>query len=256
MNIEISIPKWLLTLINYIIFIAIVFLIGYGMYSYDLTDIGKSTIYKNLKFVSASIFSLLPLLVLIFIFIGLMFKKWTFKIEKLNYGGFNLIFDNPVRLYKRTICSFLDTKRTLFKIDFTRDNFDEAFNSFFQTYNFFREEMKILDNQRKEGRWNRTGEEREIYNITNDILQKLNEFLTTHQNNYRRWYKQVSDSNEIPDSNGDILNTHLLPINEIQMHYYRYDDLCNDFREINEYFMNVVKQEFGVNVEKWEWLDA
>lgn len=58
------------------------------------------------------------------------------------------MFDNPAKLYKRAVRSFLDTKRSLFKIDLERDNFDETLSSYYKTYEFFREEMKILDNER------------------------------------------------------------------------------------------------------------
>lgn len=207
----------------------------------------------NIKIVSTYFFGILPLLVLVGFLLLLMTNKWAFKIEKLSLGGFNLMFDEPVRLYKKSVRSFLDTKRSLFKIDFERDNFDETLTSYYKTYEFFRLEMKSLDNEKKRGRWSNRGEQHDLYKITNEIVQTLNEFLSSHQNNYRRWYKRVADTDTVtPINGGVVIPFHLTPISDVQKHYYRYQELCDGFTEINLFFKSTVEKAFEVNAEKWE----
>ncbi|MCY8977784.1 hypothetical protein [Bacillus atrophaeus] len=182
---------------------------------------------------------ILPLFLFVLVWFGWTLNKWAFKIEKLTLGGFNILFDNPVKLYKRSVQSFLDTKRTLFLIDPSRDNFDETLTSYYKTYEFFRNEMKILDNQRKKGKFF-DGEQEKLYAITNEIIQKLNEFLTSHQNNFKRWYKYVSDNNEVKVLNDEeFLEFHLTPIDKIQEQYYRYNEICEGFKEINQFVLCV-----------------
>jgi hypothetical protein len=241
-----------ITLRKWLSIVFVLLFIIYFLICFDLSFITKSQIFLNIKILTSFLFGLLPLLILIGVIIGLMNNKWAFKIEKLSLGGFNIIFDDPVKLYKRSVRSFLDTKRTLFKIDFERDNFDETLTSYYQTYEFFRTEMKILDNERKRGLWNNR-EQQELYEVTNRIIQMLNEFLTSHQNNFRRWYKYVSENNEVKRIDGKgTLEFHMTPIHEIQRHYYHYNEICKGFKEINEYFMTEVNRYFQINHEKWE----
>lgn len=220
---------------------------------YDLSFLNKTRFFMNIKIVSAYFFGILPLLILVGFFLLLMTNKWAFKIEKLSLGGFNLMFDEPARLYKKSVRSFLDTKRSLFKIDFERDNFDETLTSYYKTYEFFRLEMKILDNEKKRGRWSNKGEQHQLYKITNEIVQALNEFLSSHQNNYRRWYKRVADTDTVTPINGDpVIPFHMTPISDVQKHYYRYQELCDGFTGINQFFKSTVEIAFEVSTEKWE----
>ncbi|MNW40295.1 hypothetical protein D3C74_174080 [compost metagenome] len=80
----------------------------------------------------------------------------------------------------------------------------------------------------------------------------LNEFLTSHQNNFRRWYKHVSDSNEIEIIEGKIIKFHNTPIDEVQKYYYRYDKLCCDYKKVNAFFCGEVNNHFKVDLSKWE----
>lgn len=220
---------------------------------YDLSFLNDSRFFQNSKIVSTYLFGVLPLLLIVGIFLLLLTNKWAFKIEKLSLGGFNLMFDNPAKLYVRSVRSFLDTKRTLFKIDFERDNFDETLTSYYKTYEFFRNEMKILDNEKKRGRWSNKGEQRVLYDVTNKIVQELNEFLTSHQNNYRRWYKHISDTDSVTRiDGGESLVFHMTPISEVQKNYYGYFGICEGFTTVNNFFQSTVNEHFNVNMSKWE----
>ncbi len=166
------------------------------------------------------------------------------KIDKLSLGGLNILFDTSRTLYINSVSNYLDSKRTLFRIVPEYDNFSEVFESYFQTYSFFRTEMKILDPKR----------DQELYDLTNNILQELNKFLTINQNNYLRWYQKISSDNstEYPPEGSEkyFYNT---PISEIQEKYYAYEDLLEAFQSINIFFENNVKGPFEVNSEKWDW---
>lgn len=233
-------------------FFSLIIFIVYCVIKFDLSTLSQNRILTNIKVLSTLFFGLLlPILIVSIVTIGIFTNKWAFRIERVSFGGFNILFDNPVKLYKRSVRSFLDTKRTLFKIDFQRDNFDETMTSYYKTYEFFRNEMKILESEKKKGRWSKH-DQKELYDMTNRIIQTLNEFLTTHQNNYRRWYKQISDSNKVErrDRSGELV-FHLTPINEIQKHYYRYEELCKGFEEVNKFFCSEVRDTFQINLEKW-----
>ncbi|MCZ8514334.1 hypothetical protein O9H85_18265 [Paenibacillus filicis] len=243
--------KWIIRLCFAVITIGILYCIIW----LDLNALNDTRLMKNIRILSAILFLILPLIILVGILLGLLTKKWALKIEKVSLGGFNLLFDNPVKLYIRAVRSFLDTKRTLFYIDFERDNFDETLTSYYKTYEFFRNEMKVLENEKKSGRWNKK-EQQELYQITNKIIHKLNDFLTTYQNNFRRWYKYVSDKNEVKCIGSDkSLEFHMTPISEIQKQYYQYNELCSGFKEINDFFENEVNKHFQVNIEKWKEIE-
>lgn len=49
----------------------------------------------------------------------------------------------------------------------------------------------------------------------------------------------------------EFLEFHLTPIDKIQEQYYRYNEICEGFKEINQFFTQVVNQHFNVNLEKW-----
>lgn len=200
------------------------------------------TLWHNLKFISTVLYILIPL-ILIFIFLLLLFtNKWALRVEKLSIGGFSILFDNPIKLYKRQVKNFLDSKRTIFKIDFCYDNFKETFDSYFEIYHFFRDEIKILGNVREKHFGNKESEN--IYNLANQTLKVLNNFLTMHQSDYRRWYTYIEKNNQE--------KYYLMPIGELQKEYVNYKKLCCDFKKVNEFFINKVANEFEIDLEKWE----
>lgn len=206
-----------------------------------------------MKVLSTIVFELLPLLIIVILLLGLITNRWALKVERLSFGGINVLFDNPEKLYIRTVRAFLDTKRTLFKIDFERDNFDETLSSYYNVYDFFRREMNILHSNKKRGLWGKSMQSNELYNLTNKIIQVLNGFLTSHQNDFRRWYGHVSESDQVIrlDRTGDPIVFHMTPIHEIQRHYYKYDEICVGFKDVNTFFTNEVSRVFEINVDKW-----
>jgi hypothetical protein len=161
----------------------------------------------------------------------------------------NVLFDNSDILFKKTIKNYLDTKRSLFKLDAHHDAFDEVLNSYFECYNFIRTEIRILNLKRQR--------DRELYNIANEALKVLNIFLTEHQNNYRRWHKYVSEKDSVltqdKNSNGDFISLpyHLTPIGTVQIHYYHFNKILDGFSDVNKFFSGDFAIKFNVNLKKW-----
>ncbi|MDW6055660.1 hypothetical protein R4T60_15855 [Bacillus paralicheniformis] len=233
-----------------IVILLIGIVIFYLLFTCDFSSFGESQLVKNIKVLNEFLLVILPLLLIMVLIWGFWVNRFALKIEKLTLGGFNILFDNPADLYVRSVKSFLDTKRTLFFIDPSRDNFDETLTSYYNTYEFFRNEMKILDNKEKKGR-RLNQEQKKLYVLTNEIIHKLNDFLTSHQNNYRRWYKHVSDEDMIKLPNGEEIIVHSTPINKVQEQYYRYEEICKGFQEINVFFRDEVNKKFKINLKKW-----
>ncbi|MED3201286.1 hypothetical protein [Bacillus toyonensis] len=217
-----------------------------GLLSFlSLVDIQKikigyiSTLWRNLTFISTTLFSLIPLLLIILFLVLVLLKKWAFRVEKLSMGGFNILFDNPNQLFKRQVSSYLDTKRTLFIVDFEHDNIKETLDSYFDVYKFLRDEIKILGDTKKKKK-NSKNNNTQLYDLSNEMIKELNIFLTTHQSDYRRWYTYLEKHDE--------RNFYLKPIGELQTDYHNYDQLRTD---LNKFFTEKVAKEFDVDIEKW-----
>ncbi|MEC5044930.1 hypothetical protein, partial [Klebsiella pneumoniae] len=169
---------------------------------------------KNRPLVTGAL-SILLISVFIWLMVSLyLLKKYSVKVEKLSLGGVNILFNESATLYKKSVKNHLDSKRAIFKLRKNVDAFDEVISSYYQTYQFIRDEMKILNPKK----------DREIYDFSNEMLMVLNRFLTNYQNNYKRWYKYISDKDEVVDRvSGDVMRFHATSINKIQMQYYDYE---------------------------------
>ncbi|MBJ8423477.1 hypothetical protein I6M74_16455 [Acinetobacter bereziniae] len=211
---------------------------------FDFSNATFIRVKNNFAIVSSTIITVLVCIISYMMFTSYLGKKYSLRIDKLSLGGLNILFDTSRTLYINSVANYLDSKRTLFRIEPKYDNFSDVFKSYFETYNFFRQEMKILDPKR----------DKDLYDLTNHILQELNKFLTINQNNYHRWYQKISSDNstEYPPEGSEkyFYNT---PIGEIQEKYYAYKDLLEGFQSINIFFENNVKGPFEVNSEKWDW---
>ncbi|EFO0809713.1 hypothetical protein DFZ90_27625, partial [Escherichia coli] len=65
-------------------------------------------IISNFDFVKALLSILILSLITIFLFFGILEKKYSLKLEKLTFGGLNVLFDSSDLLYKRSVRNFLD----------------------------------------------------------------------------------------------------------------------------------------------------
>ncbi|MDQ1783113.1 hypothetical protein, partial [Klebsiella pneumoniae] len=177
---------------------------------------------KNRPLVTGAL-SILLISVFIWLMVSLyLLKKYSVKVEKLSLGGVNILFNESATLYKKSVKNHLDSKRAIFKLRKNVDAFDEVISSYYQTYQFIRDEMKILNPKK----------DREIYDFSNEMLMVLNRFLTNYQNNYKRWYKYISDKDEVVDRvSGDVMRFHATSINKIQMQYYDYERILKGFKD-------------------------
>ncbi|MFB4342761.1 hypothetical protein RAC90_20005 [Pantoea sp. CS_6] len=204
---------------------------------------------SNVGIIKAFLAVLILCLVAYLLIIGAAYKRYSFKIEQLNFGGVNILFDNSDILFKKTIKNYLDTKRSLFKLDAHHDAFDEVLNSYFECYNFIRTEIRILNLKRQR--------DRELYNVASEALKVLNVFLTEHQNNYRRWHKYVSEKDSVltqdKNSDGDFisLSYHLTPIGKVQSYYYHFNKILDGFSDVNKFFSADFANKFNIDIKKW-----
>lgn len=235
----------------------------------SLTDINKSfsqyRFYINLKvninFIIIVLNKMLPLLSLIIIFISYKFlsSKWVFRVEKFNFGGISVICNNPEDIFKQQVKNYLNTKRTLFKIDEKKDNFYDTIGSYYEIYKFLRAEINVYDVKSSNKLSNNNfltklfkdedennQEEKNCYQNANEMIKKLNEFLTSHQSDLRRWYEY--------EVNKNINNIYNKSIDEIQRGYIRYEEIVNDFKEINNYFCSVAP-DYEIDYKKWYGTD-
>ncbi len=231
--------------INWILLIVIVCVILFFLSTTTIQAIDCvyfKNLWHNLRFISNALYILIPLFFIGLLLFFLLTQKWVLRVEKMNIGGFSILFDNPIKIYKKQVRNYLDSKRTIFKIDLDNDNFKETFDSYYDVYKFFVEEIKMIgDIPDKRAEKN---DRVHFYNMANQILKTLNRFLTKHQSNYRRWYTYLKKNNED--------EYYLTPIGKLQKNYRYYEELCSDFKEINNFFMNKVANEFEIDIEKWK----
>ena len=206
---------------------------------------------SNLLFFNDNFFKILVFILIFICMVSFAKNKYSIKVEQFSLGGINILFDKRRILFVNSVRNFFDSKRTLFNINEKYDNFSEVFQSYHDTYNFLRQEIRILDPQK----------DKDLYNITNQIFMKLNQFLTRNQNNYSRWYKYISETNQElikldefdgEDTKLDQRHFYNLPIDIIQSKYYLYDELTTEFKNINLFFMNSIAKEFDVDISKWD----
>lgn len=229
-------------------FYGIIFFIGivliYLISKFEIRSIDCcyiKTFWHNVQFISKALYVIIPLLIMVLVFLFLLTDKWAMRVEKLSIGGFNVIFDSPKNLYRRQVRNYLDTKRTIFVLDCKYDNFKETFDSYYNIYTFFREQAKFFGNVKE--RKFRNNDEKRLYELTNEIIRVLNNFLTKYQSNYRRWYTYLEKKDEE--------KFYLTPIGDLQKEYMDYDDLCKAFKEVNKYFVDNIASEFEIDINKW-----
>ncbi|WP_447868741.1 hypothetical protein [Rahnella aceris] len=204
---------------------------------------------SNITIIKAILSVLILCLLAYILLVGAFHQRYSLRLEKLSFGGVNILLDKSDLLFRKSVKNYLDTKRSLFKLDPNYDSFDEVLNSYYECYKFIRDEMKVLDVKKKR--------DKKLYILSNDILKVLNAFLTQHQNNYRRWHKFVSENDKVltqeKDSNGEFISLpyHLTPIGTIQSHYYHFSKIINGFIDVNKFFNESVVVEFDINVGKW-----
>lgn len=196
----------------------------------------------TLKILIRIIILILSLLVLLYVIIGFFSKRYSLRIDNFNIGGINILFDESSNMYKKTVGTFIASKRSLFNFDKKIDNIDQVFDAYYNTYKYIKENLELLD----------PNKDKKLYELSVNMLHKLNHFLAHHQNDYRRWYNNITEENIIITSSGKSIYVHETTIEDVQKEYYRYDELLGDIREINSYFSQEnIKKEFSMKYFDW-----
>jgi len=177
---------------------------------------------------------LLAFLLLVYIWRKIA-TKLVIRVEKLDVGGVSIIFERPEELFKQQIKNFLNTKRSLFSFEPERDNIYDCINSCYKIYEFIRENMSVYDTK--------SSQQSDFYSTANTMIHTLNDFLTSHQSDYRRWHENMLENANNQDG--------FKSITELQREYPGYDVLISDFANLNCEFRGHAKK-FEVDVDKWQ----
>ncbi|WP_317912653.1 hypothetical protein [Carnobacterium maltaromaticum] len=226
-----------IVLILFFLFLAVYFLGEYSIFSNEKVILYIDTSKKLIQL----LLWLLGIGVTLFVLIGFFGKRYSLRVDNFNIGGINIFFDKSFEIYTKAVGSFLATKRSIVCFDERFDNIDEVLNSYYSIYEFIRENLQLLDPVKDE----------DIYEISTNMLGKLNQFLTKNQNDYRRWYKNVVEKDTINHGNKVII-VHATNIEDVQKCYYRYDAIIKDFKDINEFFKsNEIEKIFKIKSYDW-----
>ena len=187
---------------------------------------------------------LITLLVFFYVLIGFFGRRYTLRVDNFNIGGINILFDQSNAIYIKTVGTYIGSKRTLFTIYESRDNIYQLLDVYYKTYNFIRDNLELLDPK----------QDKEIYDLSVDILKKINGFLTTHQNDYRRWYDQITAIDRITTGEGkDDIIVHSTTIEDVQKNYYRYSEIISGIKDVNSFMKEKqVREKFNIHRFDWE----
>lgn len=185
---------------------------------------------------------LLLSILLLYIIIGFFGKRYSLRVDNFNIGGINILFDKSNEIYKKTVGNFIASKRTLFNFNKKRDNISQVLDAYYSTYKHIKDNLELLDPEK----------DKEIYDLSTEILQKLNYFLSKHQSDYRRWFDYIINKDCIKISDDQNIIVHETTIELVQENYYRYEEIIRDIKNLNCYFnSDNIKEKF--NIKKFDW---
>ena len=206
-------------------------------------------IFSNKKFISYMksfvqyILLFLIISFVLYIMIGFFGKRYTLRVENFNIGGINVFFDKSNEIYIKTVGTFIKSKRTLFSFDKSRDNIRDVIKTYYSVYDFIRSNLELLNPE----------VDVELYSMSVELLKKLNQFLTKHQSDYRRWYEKIVEDDIIKFEHDEEIIVHNTTIEDVQKHYYRYDEILSDIQAINNFMKNKeLGSIFDINHFDWE----
>jgi hypothetical protein len=168
----------------------------------------------NMNFITEILTKYVAVIIGVIVTWGIVFwrKYADVKVPSITIAGIEFNLKNIDGIVKSNLANYLVTKRSLFKINVTQDNFDDVFESYHSIYEFIRLQMSYYENV--------STTKNDIYLEMKSMLKDLNRFLTANQTNYRRWYKFESEKQ-------------YKFIDELQKEYPQYDELVQAFLDIN-----------------------
>lgn len=168
--------------------------------------------------------------VLIIMFVIMVGVKYQISVSKLSICGIEIRLKNSDRYVINNVKIFLNTKRSLFFIEPKKDNYYEVLDSYYETYQLLREQLRYYDQ----------GMTSETYVEINKLIMALNKFLTSYQTNYRHWY-EVLPKEYLAQKD----------IGKVQKKYRYNKEITNGFMEINE-SMCMFADKHSIDYQKWE----
>lgn len=78
----------------------------------------------------------------------LLWKKVYSQSRQINIGGINILFDQSNEIFTKTVGIYIAAKRTLFNFDEVRDNIDQVLDAYYDSYNFIRNNLELLDSEK------------------------------------------------------------------------------------------------------------
>lgn len=203
-----------------IIFFALLIIFLIVIYKCDLTTLigllcNVEPLHSNLKLIYSLISAHIVLVVLGFAGLFLKINRAKIYLNKISLLGLTIEVKETDKEVKNKVKQFLDSKRTLFFFDKEKDNIDDVLQSYYEIYKFLRECMSNFEKFDN-------ADDNQCYVKLKEMIICLNEFLTNYQSDYRHWYKANVDS----EYNG-------ITIHEFQQKYFKYQELCNAFEELN-----------------------
>ena len=135
----------------------------------------------------------------LFLVVILYLRKYAdVKVPSISIAGIEFNLKNIDRIVKANLTNYFVTKRSLFKIDILKDNFDDVFESYHNTYEFIRLQMSYYENVAKT--------DNTIYKFENEKEYK---FIDELQKKYPKY-------NELIEAFGKInkkMSTHMQKLN-------------------------------------------
>lgn len=190
------------------------------------------TLSSNLSFLEGLIDKYKTILgtVLIIMLVIMVGVKYQISVSKLSICGIEVRLKNSDKYVINNVKNFLNTKRSLFFINPENDNYYEVLDSYYETYQLLREQLRYYDQ----------GMTSETYGEINKLIMVLNKFLTSYQTNYRHWYEALPKEDLAQKD-----------IGMVQKEYRYNKEITNGFMEINE-FMRKFANKHSIDYQKWE----
>lgn len=236
---SLRIKNYIPIVISILTFLAVTYILFY--YSFFKNEIALSFL-STMEELLKIMLIMLGLIGFLYMLIGFFGRRYTLRVDKFNIGGINILFDQSSEIFIKTVGTFIAAKRTLYEFYVVRDNIDQVLDAYFESYKFIRDNLELLDCEK----------DKELYDVSVSIIKKLNDFLTTHQSDYRRWYGRITADDRIQIDKKTTITVHNTTIEEVQKHYYRYDEIIKDIQELNS-FMKSERIRDAFNIKRFEW---
>lgn len=223
--------------IKYAIIIMVIIALWFVLFTVDIDALENQwkvlVIFKrNIRWMEGLVetFSPLAIFALLLVFAIWAISKFSFSVNGFSIAGIEISLKDTDKFVKTNVRNFLNTKRSLFFLKPEYDNFNDVFLSYYSVYDFLRSQLLLFEGK--------SITKSSVYNDVQDMLSKMNQFLTKYQSDYRRWYEKKS-------------NDEFVFLEVLQSQYDKYEELVKEFEKIN-FFMQEKAKVFDIDMLEWE----